>query len=238
MFGNRKDRASGLSHVYSTRDRVGPIRRAPGPDHQRQRASSASGSTSSRRNQQRAPSSSSSESSRRHQHSRHPNASNASSRRRSSGPSPSPSRYQRRAQPGRRPHGPRTERKAGKVTARDLEDLRLQQRLAIVADGRLVGPRPNSNDAWNLELATLQRMVIHDLQHRLVSLVAHIQDEQWVDEVTVDIAKTLLDDYCKLLFFGGVAYKCISNCGSNSIMTQAARRPRASPKLEREAALF
>lgn len=51
---------------------------------------------------------------------------------------------------------------------------------------------------YDIELATLQRMVIHDLQHRLVRLVAHIHNNQYADVGAMDTARRLLDDYCRI----------------------------------------
>lgn len=57
--------------------------------------------------------------------------------------------------------------------------------------------RPGTSRVYDMELATLQRMVIHDLQHRLVRLVAHIHNEQWADEPSMDMARGLLENYCE-----------------------------------------
>lgn len=75
-----------------------------------------------------------------------------------------------------------------------LEELDFPQRLAVLGGPSLFG----KNRFYDIELATLQRMVIHDLQHRLVRLVAHMHNHQYADEGAMDTAKKLLDDYCKI----------------------------------------
>lgn len=80
------------------------------------------------------------------------------------------------------------------MDARALEDLDFPQRLAVLGGTNLLG----KNRFYDIELATLQRMVTHDLQHRLVRLVAHIHNKQYADEGAMDTAKLLLDDYSKI----------------------------------------
>lgn len=80
------------------------------------------------------------------------------------------------------------------IDAEALEDMEFPQRLAVLGDTNLLG----KNRFYDIELATLQRMVIHDLQHRLVGLVAHIHNKQYADEGAMDTARRLLDDYCKI----------------------------------------
>lgn len=80
------------------------------------------------------------------------------------------------------------------LDADTLEDLDFPQRLAVLGDPNLF----RKDRYYDIELATLQRMVIHDLQHRLVRLVAHIHNNEYADEGAMDTAKRLLDDYCKL----------------------------------------
>lgn len=50
---------------------------------------------------------------------------------------------------------------------------------------------------YDLHLAGLQRMVIHDLQHQLVEIVAKIHNTQFADQKSVDSAERLLEEYCK-----------------------------------------
>lgn len=75
----------------------------------------------------------------------------------------------------------------------DLENLDFPRRLAVLGGPSLLGQKR----FYDIELATLQRMVIHDLQHRLVRLVAHIHNNQYADEGAMDTARRLLDEYCK-----------------------------------------
>lgn len=75
-----------------------------------------------------------------------------------------------------------------------LEKLDFPRRLAVLGGPNLFG----KNRFYDIELATLQRMAIHDLQHRLVRLVAHIHNNQYADEGAMDMARRLLDEYCKI----------------------------------------
>lgn len=100
-------------------------------------------------------------------------------------------------QPGRRPRS--LSKELTRPRAKTLEDLDFRQRLAILGDGSLVVERPRTSMIYDMELATLQRMAIHDLQHRLVRLISHIHNEQWADQTAMDMAKGLLEDYCEYL---------------------------------------
>lgn len=81
------------------------------------------------------------------------------------------------------------------ISDRGLEELDFPQRLAVLGGPSLFG---KTNRFYDIELATLQRMAIHDLQHRLVHLVAHIHNNQYADEGAMDMARRLLDEYCKI----------------------------------------
>lgn len=83
------------------------------------------------------------------------------------------------------------------MSDRSLEDLDFPQRLAVLGGLSLFG----RTKFYDIELATLQRMAIHDLQHRLVRLVAHIHNNQYADEGAMDTARRLLDEYCKIQSF-------------------------------------
>lgn len=83
-----------------------------------------------------------------------------------------------------------------RLDAANLEHLDFPQRLAVLGGPNLFG----KTHFYNIELASLQKMVIHDLQQRLVRLVADIHNKQWAGEGTMQTAKKLLDDYCKTLF--------------------------------------
>ncbi|KAJ0114948.1 hypothetical protein J7T55_004691 [Diaporthe amygdali] len=76
-----------------------------------------------------------------------------------------------------------------------LGELPFYRRLALVADGHLFAKRKPDVTLFDIELATLQRMVIHDLQHQLVALVKRIRDRQDTGEREMNEAKKLLEDY-------------------------------------------
>lgn len=103
-----------------------------------------------------------------------------------------------KVQLGSRPPGfpPATQERVHRfeMDAETLEDLDFPQRLAVLGGPSLFG----RDRFYGIELATLQRMVIHDLQHRLVRLVAHIHNNQYADEGAMDTARRLLDEYCKM----------------------------------------
>lgn len=80
------------------------------------------------------------------------------------------------------------------ISDRRLEELEFPQRLAVLGGPSLFG----KTQSYDIELATLQRMAIHDLQHRLVRLVAHIHNNQYADDAAMDIARRLLSEYCKI----------------------------------------
>lgn len=88
-----------------------------------------------------------------------------------------------------------------RITAEGLELLKFPRRLALVAERHLAATRRDDSDVYNVELATLQRMVIHDLQRQLLQLVGRIHDEQTADAQKMEDAKKLLEDYCELRGF-------------------------------------
>lgn len=84
------------------------------------------------------------------------------------------------------------------IAARDLENLTFPQRLAVVGDAHMFAKEGKHSRVYDIQLAGLQRMVIHDLQHQLVEIVAKIHNTQLADQRSMEAAKRLLEEYCKI----------------------------------------
>lgn len=94
-----------------------------------------------------------------------------------------------------------------RTAARPLADQPFYKRLALLGRNHLFAERavdksifdverpPAHSYIYDIELATLQRMVIHDLQHKLVAIVKRIHGYMETDEDDMKKARKLLEDY-------------------------------------------
>lgn len=109
---------------------------------------------------------------------------------------------------GRAPHND-----ANLTTHQPLPDQLFYARLAGVSANHLFAERtaeagifdklfdieqPKS-DIFDIELATLQRMVIHDLQYQLVAVVKKAHSRRDLSKKDMKQARKLLEEYCRLI---------------------------------------
>lgn len=101
---------------------------------------------------------------------------------------------------------PWVDRFAENLRGGELKDYDFPQRLAILGDAHLFFKRLPKERIWDIQLGTLQRMVIHDLQSQLVTLVGRIHATQLADEAKMNEATMLLDKYCQYFSAWNLVY--------------------------------
>lgn len=100
------------------------------------------------------------------------------------------------------------DKELGKRRRRELRSIPLSKmefydRLTASGIRHLYGRAgtPQEPKSYKIELSTLQRMVIHDIQRKLVLLVSQIVRQHRVKSITLKRAQTLLSQYSETSFY-------------------------------------
>lgn len=80
-----------------------------------------------------------------------------------------------------------------------VEDLNFNERLAAIGIRNLYKKDRHDKGTFEISLSTLQRMMMHDLQRKLVDLVAYMVRQQEVSGRIMEHARHLLSQYSKYL---------------------------------------